>query len=88
MSFELVEGTGRSYYLNEANLPTTTLTETVDNGSGGFIEATEGTLEVRLTGTQNCERPYSAWPGAEANQFRFPSRGGFLTVPVVWCDAE
>jgi len=89
VSFELIEGTGRSYYLSEANLPTEMLTETVDNGSGGFVEASEGTLEVGLSGTQNCEqRPYNAWPGAEPNQFRFPSRAGFLTVPVVWCGAE
>jgi hypothetical protein len=88
VSFELIEGTGRSYYLDEANLPDAMLTETVDGGSGGFVEASEGTLEVGLSGAQNCERPYNAWPGAEPNQFRFPSRAGFLTVPVVWCDAE
>ncbi len=87
VSFELIGATGESYYLNESNIPTTTLTETVDNGTGGFFEASEGTLEVGLSGAQNCERPYSAWPGAEPNQFRFPSRGGFLTVPAVWCDA-
>ena len=88
VSFELIEGTGRSYYLNDSNLPTTMLTETVDNGSGGFVEASEGTLEIGLSGVQNCERPYSAWPGSEANQFRVPSRVGFLTLPAIWCDAE
>jgi hypothetical protein len=88
VSFELIEGTGRLYYLNDSNLPTTMLTETVDNGSGGFVEASEGTLEIGLSGVQNCERPYSAWPGSEANQFRVPSRVGFLTLPAIWCDAE
>ncbi len=87
VSFGLVEGTGEPYYLNEANIPTTTLSETADNGSGGFIEASEGVLELSLSSVQNCERPYNAWPGAAPNQFRFPSRAGFLTVPVVWCDA-
>ena len=87
VSFELIEGTGRSYYLNESNIPTAMLTETVDNGTGGFFEASEGIVEVGLSGTQNCERPYGAWPGAEPNQFRLPSRAGFLAVASVWCDA-
>ncbi len=87
VSLELIEGTGVSYYFTESNVPDRTLTETTSSGVGGFIEASEGTLEVGLSGAQNCERPYSAWPGAAANQFRFPSRVGFLTVPAVWCDA-
>lgn len=88
VSFELIEGTGVPYYLNASNLPDATLTETVENGSGGFVEASEGTVEIGLSGTQNCERPYNAWPGSEPNQFRLPSRAGFLTVPVAWCDPE
>lgn len=88
VSFELIEGTGQPFYLDESGLPTTMLTETQDSGSGGFIEASEGTLEIGLTGAQNCERPFNAWPGSEPDQFRVPSRTGFLTVPAVWCDAE
>lgn len=88
VTFGLIEGTGVPYYLNASNVPDPTLTETGDNGSGGFVEASEGTLEIGLSGTQNCERPYNAWPGSEPNQFRVPSRAGFLTVPVVWCDPE
>ena len=88
VSFELIEGTGQSYYLNATNIPDSMLTETMDNGTGGFIEASEGTLEVGVTGAQSCERPYNAWPGTEPNQFRMPSRAGFLTVAAIWCDAE
>lgn len=88
VSFELIEGTGESYYLNESNIPSSMLTETLANGTGGFIEASEGTLEIGVTGVQNCERPYNAWPGAEPNQFRMPSRAGFLTVAALWCDSE
>lgn len=88
MSLELIAGTGVSYYFNESDLPDKMSTETTDSGLGGFIEASEGTLEVGLSGTQNCERPYNAWPGAEPNQFRFPSRAGFLSAVAIWCDAE
>ncbi len=90
VSLELIEGTGVSYYFNESDVPDKTLTETTDSGLGGFIEASEGTLEVGVTfaGANLCERPYNAWPGAEANQFRFPSRAGFLTAVAIWCGPE
>ncbi len=87
VSLELIEGTGVPYYFNESDVPDNTLTETTVSGVGGFVEASEGTLEVGLSGAQNCERPYNAWPGATANQFRFPSRAGFLTAAALWCDA-
>ena len=88
VSFELIEGTGQPFYLDESGIPTTMLTETQDNGGGGFVEVSEGTVEIGMTGAQNCERPFNAWPGSEPDQFRVPSRVGFLTVPAVWCDAE
>ena len=82
-SFELVEGTGQSYYLSDSNLPSTSLTETQSNGTGGFIEASEGTLEVSVTGVSGCDEYSNAWPGSAPDQVRFPSRVGYQTI-VLW----
>jgi hypothetical protein len=87
VSLQLVTGSGVDIYFAESQLPDPMLTETTSNGVCGIIEASEGTVEFSTSGAQNCERPYSAWPGAAANQFRFPSRVGFLTSLAVWCDA-
>ena len=82
-SFEILEGSGQSYYLNDSDIPTTELSETQSNGVGGFFEASDGTLEVGVTGVSGCDEYSNAWPGSAANQVRFPSRAGFQT-DVVW----
>lgn len=82
-SFEILEGSGQSYYLNDSDVPTTELSETQSNGVGGFFEASDGTLEVGVTGVSGCDEYSNAWPGSAANQVRFPSRAGFQTI-VVW----
>lgn len=80
-------GFGTVSYNDEDGFPTYDLMATSSFGAGGFVEASEGTVEVGLFGTQNCERPYNAWPGSAPNQFRMPSRTGFLTAAAIWCDA-
>jgi len=82
-SFEIIEGTGQSYYLNDSNIPTTELSETQSSGTGGFVEVSVGTVEAGVTGVSGCDEYSNAWPGSAPNQVRFPSRVGYQTA-VIW----
>ena len=42
VTFELVNATGQAYYYDEARNWSTALTETTDQGWGGFVEVSPG----------------------------------------------
>lgn len=88
-TYALVEGTGLPYYLDDEDVPSSSLTETQESGIGGFFEMAESgkTVEVELGGAATNCRSGAAWPGSEEDRIRFPILDGFVTQATVVCDA-
>jgi hypothetical protein len=83
----LSSGTGKGpSYVDEDQIPSTTLTETTSGGWGFFYEVEPGEIAISVTaGARSCT-PRVAWVGAEANMFRAPVAGGFQTGIGIQCD--
>jgi len=85
VTFELVNATGQAYYYDEARNWSTALTETTDQGWGGFVEVSPGDrFQVIYGGTAERCVPYVGWPG-EANSVWFPVREGYTTTVDMSC---
>ena len=86
VSYSLTGSNGRSFYLDDALVPDTSLTETQAPGTGGFIEVAPVTVNVQLSGPAvNCASEES-WLAAATNTFRLPIRIGFSTQSRVSCE--
>ena len=86
ISYSLTGSNGRSFYLDDAWVPDTSLTETQAPGAGGFVELAPVTVNVRLSGPAvNCASAES-WLTASINTFRLPIRIGFWTQSRVRCE--
>lgn len=85
VSFTLVDAEGRSYYLDDNNLPTTELTQTAEPGVGGFVEVPPGTVRIALEGAVGCVG-VTTWAEEPASEFTIPVREGFLTQAVISCE--
>ena len=84
--FALTGSNGRSFYLDDAWVPRTSLTETQSLGRGGYVELAPVTVSVQLYGAAvNCGSEES-WLAAGANTFRLPVRVGFWTQSRVSCE--
>lgn len=88
-TYTLFNGTGTPYYLDDENVPSSSLTETQESGIGGFFEMAESgkTVEVELGGAASNCRPGAAWPGSDEGRIQFPILDGFVTQATVVCDA-
>lgn len=86
VSYSLTGSNGRSFYLDDAWVPSTSLTATQAPGAGGFIEVAPVTVNVQLSGAVvNCASEES-WLAAATNTFRLPIRSGFSTQSRVSCE--
>ena len=85
-TLELIDATGKAFYVDENGNWVLGLTATTSAGTGGFVEVSPGEVEVEIGGTaSNCLIEY-AWPSDSANTIRLPVREGFMTVARVNCD--
>jgi len=85
-TLELIDATGKAFYVDENGNWVLGLTATTSAGTGGFVEVGPGEVEVEIGGTaSNCLIEY-AWPSDSANTIRLPVREGFMTVARVNCD--
>jgi hypothetical protein len=86
VSYALLGSNGRSFYVNDAGVLETSLTETQALGAGGFVELAPVIVTLQLSGAGvNCtsERPWSA---AASNAFMLPIRVGFTTQCAISCE--
>ena len=88
VSYELLEGEGEPYYLDDNAIPDTSLDETQASGVGGFFNMPEigKTHEVRIDGAGDNCGPAAGWPGKDPNTVRFPVLDKFVTQVTVVCD--
>ena len=86
VTYALSGSGGRSFYLDDSGVPDTSLTETQEPGTGGFIELAPRRVELRAGGTAvNCVSEAS-WTAAGVNTFRLPIRSGFWTQSKMSCE--
>lgn len=85
VSYALIGSDGRSYYLDDAGAPDTSLSETQVPGAGGFVEVAPVNVTLAVSGAANCTSEES-WTAAGTNAFGVPIRNGFWTQTTVSCD--
>jgi len=85
VSYSLMGSDGRSFYLDDAGTPDTSLTETQASGSGGFVDVAPRTVDLQVTGAANCSSE-SSWLSNGTNTFKLPVRIGFRTQSEVSCE--
>jgi len=81
-TFELVDATGKAFYLvsDDDNFQASLeLDATTSNGAGGFLEVAPGEFQIEIGGTASGCVPGRAWPGDSESRIRFPVRAGYLT---------
>jgi hypothetical protein len=85
-TFDLVDATGKPYYVDEEGNWRPDLTATTSRGSGGFCEVPPGNeFEIELGGTAEDCHPSWAWPSEAENAVRFPVEENYLTYLSVSC---
>ena len=86
-TFELTDGTGKTFYWDEDKSWDAQLSATTSTGAGGFTEVVPGEYQIEIGGTAtNCVLAGKGWPGDSANTVRVPVREGYLTRALVICD--
>ena len=85
VSYGLLGSGGRSFYLDDAGVPDTSLQETETPGVGGFVEVAPVNVTLSVTGAVNCVSERS-WPAAANDAFRLPVRVGFWTQTILDCE--
>lgn len=85
VTYELVRGTGKRFFVTDAVLPDTSITETQAPGWGGFYEMSEGEVEIRFGGSATQCAVSIGWAGTTDDQIRIPVRNGFQTQAAVAC---
>jgi|GEM_PF-2751433 len=86
VTYSLLGSNGRSYYINDAGIPESSLTETQASGTGGFVELEPVRVTLQLAGAAvNCTSKES-WSAAASNAFALPIRAGFSTQCRVVCE--
>jgi len=84
-TFNLVDATGKAYYVDEEPSWNADLSATTSLGRGGFVEVSAGVFQIELGGTaQDCV-PRLAWPSDVENSIEIPVREGFRTFATVLC---
>jgi len=84
-TFDLVEATGKGFYVDEEGNWNPDLTETASNGVGGFLEVARGEFQIEVGGTAQGCVPDWGWPSDTKNSVRFPVQAGYVTVARVTC---
>jgi hypothetical protein len=90
VTYELVDATGRVYYLDDdpARTMRFDLTATTSDGFGGFWELPAGAHQVEFGGAAtNCAVALS-WPGDAPNRVKVPIKVGHITLASMNCDAQ
>jgi len=82
---ELVDGTGKIFYIDDDGTWRSDLAATTSAGVGGFVEVSLGEVQVKIGGAaKDCE-VFRGWPGESPNTVRMLVREGFTTSPRVLC---
>ena len=84
-TFDLVEATGKGFYIDEEGNWNPDLAATASNGIGGFLEVAPGEFQIEVGGTAQGCVPDWGWPSDIKNSVRFPVQAGYITVARVTC---
>ncbi|MGB5703182.1 MAG: hypothetical protein WBM48_10235 [Polyangiales bacterium] len=82
---ELVDGTGKRFYIDGEGTWSADLTATTVRGVGGFLEVAPGEAQVRIGGAATDCEVFRGWPGDEENTIRMAVQEGFTTSARVLC---
>jgi len=86
VTFTLLNGAGKAYYLDEERNFRLDLTGTTSTGGGGFTEVSPGEYQIEIGGTAvNCQPSGVGWAGDSTNTVRVLVREGYRSRAALLC---
>lgn len=83
--FELMEATGKRFYVDEEGDWNPDLAATSSSGWGGFTEVSPGEFQIKAGGVDEFCSFRIGWRGDVEGGVRFPVRDGYTTIAAVVC---
>jgi hypothetical protein len=85
VTFELIGATGKRFYEQPPEPPSSDLEATTSFGWGGFVQVPPDEAQVDIGGSASRCVPARGWPGDQEDRLRFPIRAGYVTWATATC---